>query len=102
MFSPKAFFLLAALLLLAGRSRAQSRADSPPPPPERVTVNVELPKAVGLLTDCTKIIFSRDEEDDDKLNRLVQRFRARKEKPVVTLQVEVPKNKVTKSLGIVE
>ena len=104
--------LLILLLLLAGTSRAQSGptpatpgpvpAAAPGPPEARqLTVNVELPKTVSLLSDCAKIIFSR-QDDGNTLSRLMQRFRARPEKQVMSLRVEVPTNKVTKTLGIIK
>ena len=116
----RSFVLVVALLLPAGAARAQSqpaRADSPAAPPEAVapttkrpgpqpparqlTVNVEVPKAVSFLSDCAKIVFSR-EDDGNTVGRLMQRFQSRKEKQVVSLRVDVPANKVTKTLGIVE
>ena len=98
--------MLAWLLLLAGTSRAQTGPEAKPrtvvPPPKLVTVNVELPRTLGLLSDCARIIFSRQDDDDSKLGRVVERIRNRREKPAVNLQIEVPRNKVTKTLGIVE
>jgi hypothetical protein len=104
MSATKVFFLLAVLLLLTHTSWAQSRPESKPTAPavKPMTVSVELPRAVGLLSDCAQILFSGQEEDEGKLSRLVDRIRTRREKPVVHLEVEVPRNKVTRSLGITE
>ena len=116
----RSLVLVVALLLPAGAARAQSqpaRADSPAAAPgavapttkrpgpqplaRQLTVNVEVPKAVSFLSDCAKIVFSR-EDDGNTVGRLMQRFRSRKEKQVVSLRVDLPANKVTKTLGIVE
>ena len=104
MSATKVFFLLAVLLLLTHTSWAQSRPESKPAPPpvKPVTVSVELPRALGVLGDCARIVFSSQDEDDSKLSRIVDRIRTRKEKPVLRMELEVPKNKVTTTLGLVE
>ena len=96
----KPFFLLAALLFKAGSGLAQS----PPPPapdPGYQQVSVAVPRAIMLLTDVAKVLFSR-EAGQDKVQALIERRRARAEKREQGLTISVPKNRLTRTLGLVD
>ena len=97
--------LLVVLLLVALSGRAQSRRESEVPageaPYQEVKVRVTLPKAIGIVRDYSKILLSRN-DDKDRLQRLTNRFRGKTAKPVVEVTVEVPRNWVTKKLGLAE
>ena len=105
MFKRKLLALLVMLLLAGTSGWAQTRR-APPPPAEdpdykEVTVAVTVPKAVSAIRDYGKILLSRS-DDKSRLERLTDRFRNKTEQDVVDVKVEVPKNWVTKKLGIVE
>ena len=102
----KPLTLLVALLLLTAVScPAQSRpaVATPPPGPQyqEVKVNVTLPKAVSIVRDYGKILLSRNSEKD-KLSRLRDQLKNKTDKPVVEVTVDVPRNWVTRKLGLVE
>lgn len=106
MFKSKVLGLLIFLLLVATSGWAQTRRETAPPPPEdpdykEVTVVVTVPKAVSAIRDYGKILLSRSEEKS-RFERLTDRFRHKTEQDVVDVKVEVPKNWVTKKLGIAE
>ncbi|UOQ67289.1 hypothetical protein [Hymenobacter volaticus] len=96
---------VALLLLTAVSSQAQSRraADPPLPDPQykEVKVSVTLPKAVNVIRDYGKILLSRNSEKD-RLSRLTDRMKDKTDKPVVEVTVDVPKNWVTRKLGLAE
>lgn len=96
--------LLVALLLKAAGSLAQSAsppAAPAPADPGYEQVSVEVPRAVTLITDVARVLFSRD-DSKSKVQALIDRRRARSEKRDQTLTVTVPKNKITRTLGLVE
>ncbi|UOG76079.1 hypothetical protein MTX78_05620 [Hymenobacter tibetensis] len=97
--------LLALLLFTAVSGQAQSRRAADPPLPEteykEVTVSVTLPKAVNVVRDYGKILLSRNSEEG-KLTRLSKRLKDKTDKPVVEMTVEVPKNWLTRKLGLTE
>ena len=96
----KPFFLLAALLFKIGSSMAQ-RPPPPAPDPGYQQVSVAVPRAVTLLTDVVKVLFSR-EVGQDKVQALIDRRRARAEKREPGLTISMPKNRLTRTLGLVE
>lgn len=106
---PKLPVLLAALLLRAASGAAQSTqpaaplpaAVAPPTDPAYEEVRVPVPRAVALLVDVGRVIFSRNSAPD-KVQDLIDKRRARSERRDQTLTVTVPKNKFTRSLGLVE
>ncbi|MBC8084664.1 MAG: hypothetical protein H7Z21_15815 [Hymenobacter sp.] len=97
--------VFAMLLLLATSGRAQGRrgAESPPRNPQyrEVRVSVTLPKAVNVIRDYGRILLTRN-QDKGKVQRLADRFRDKTAKPVVEVTVEVPRNWVTRKLGLAE
>ncbi len=101
----KLLTLLAFLLLLPMSSQAQSRpgAEVPKQDPkyQEVKVSVTLPKAVSIVRDCGKILLSRNNERD-KLGRLIKRLKDKNEELVIEGTVDVPKNWVTRKLGLAE
>ena len=92
--------LLPVLLLLAATARAQSPT-TPKPAAEQVSVTVPVPRAVVLLSDCVRVLFSRD-DGQDKIQALLDRRRARANKPADGLTLTLPKSKLTKALGLDE
>jgi hypothetical protein len=105
MFKSKLLGLLFFLLLSATSGWAQTRRAATPPPEDEdykeVTVVVTVPKAVSAIRDYGKILLSRS-DDKSRIERLSDRFRRKTEQDVVDVKVEVPKNWVTKKLGIAE
>ena len=96
--------LFAALVLKATNSLAQSQS-APPPPAPRATdyeqVSVPVPRAVTLITDVARVLLARD-AGPDKVQALIDRRRARSEKREQSLVINVPRNKLTRSLGLVD
>lgn len=96
--------LLAALLLKAPRCLAQSQS-APVPSSTRDSdyeqVSVPVPRAVTLITDVARVLLSR-EDTQDKVQMLIDRRRARSEKRNQSLVINIPKNRLTRSLGLVE
>ena len=96
--------LLAALLLRASSGLAQTGSLPPVPPPAGPNyqeVSVPVPRAVTLLTDVAKVLFSRDERQDT-VQALVEKRRARSEKRDQTLTITIPRNAFTRTLGLVD
>lgn len=97
--------LVALLLLTAVSSQAQSRRETNVTPTDpqyqEVKVSVTLPKAVSVIRDYGKILLSRNSEKD-RLSRLTDRLKDKTDKPVVDVTVEVPKNWITRKLGLAE
>ncbi|HEX8506134.1 MAG TPA: hypothetical protein VF630_12265 [Hymenobacter sp.] len=92
------------MLLKATSSFAQSA--SPPPRPDQPDpdyeqVSVEVPRAVTLITDVARVLFSRD-DSKSKVQAIIDKRRARSEKRDQTLTVSVPKNSITRTLGLVD
>lgn len=106
MFGKKLPFLLAALLLKAASGSAQSQSAPPSPPvsdpdPDYEQVSVPVPRAVSLLTDVAKVLLSRD-DSQNKVQTLVDRRRARSAKRDQSITISVPRNILTRTLGLVE
>lgn len=98
----KLFVLLIALLCKGVSGRAQSRpVPSAPPDSTQQQVVVPVPRAVSLLIDVATVLFTRD-TDKNKLQTLIDRRRARAEKGDQNLRITVPKNQLTRTLGLVE
>jgi predicted secreted protein len=104
MLSKKLPVLLVALLLKAASSAAQGPAAPPPPPPspDYQEVSVPVPRGVSLVTDVVRVLFSHDDEGRDKVQALIARRRARSEKRDQNLNISVPRNKLTRTLGLVD
>ncbi len=103
--STKLPVLFVALWLKAASSAAQSAtAPVPPPPPgpDYQEVSVPVPRAVSLVTDVVRVLFSRDDAGKDKVQALVERRRARSEKRDQNLNISVPRNRLTRTLGLVD
>ena len=91
--------LLPFMLLRAGGALAQTQ--SPPPNPDYEQVSVAVPRAVSLIADAASVLFSRN-EDENKVKALVERRRERSKKGDQSLRFTIPKNKLTRTLGLVE
>ncbi|WP_046243242.1 hypothetical protein [Hymenobacter terrenus] len=94
--------LLGALLLNASSGLAQSQPAPPAADPNYQQVSIPVPRAVSLIADVAKVLFSRDEAGKDKIQALIDRRRARSAKGDQNLNLSIPKNKVTRTLGLVE
>lgn len=92
--------LLPFLLLRAGGALAQTQ---PPLPSEAdyEQVSVPVPRAVSLIADAASVLFSRNEEVN-KVQALVDRRRERSKKGDQSLRFTIPKNRLTRTLGLVE
>ena len=105
MSSQKLPILLTALLFGAASAAAQTHAPSAPAPappdPDYQQGSVPVPRAVSLVADVTKVLFSR-ETAADKLQALMDRRRTRSERSDQSLTISVPKNKLTRTLRLVE
>ncbi|WP_310394320.1 hypothetical protein [Hymenobacter sp.] len=95
-------FLLAALVLKVTSGLAQSPPARPAPPdPGYQRVSVPVPRAVLLIADVAGAFFSRD-DSKSKVQHLLDRRRARSEKRDQSVDITVPKNKLTRTLGLVD
>ncbi|WP_426060827.1 hypothetical protein [Hymenobacter sp. B1770] len=104
MSSKKLPVLLAALLLKVTSSLAQggpAPSQAPPPDPDYQEVSVPVPRAVSLIMDVAKVLTTTDSKKD-KIQDLVDRRRARSEKQDQSIIITIPKNKLTRTLGLVE
>lgn len=98
--------MLAAALLKTTSSLAQNQplAAAPPARPDRSSyedVSVPVPRAVTLLSDVLGVLVSRN-EGQDKVTALIARRRERAKKGGQDLHISLPKNRLTRSLGLVE
>lgn len=103
--SKKLPVLLVALLLKATGSMAQSQPSPTAkavPDPDYEQVSVPVPRAVSLLTDVAKTLFSRNDEGKGKVQELIDRRHERSEKRDHNLTITVPRNRFTRTLGLVE
>ncbi|OGX83245.1 hypothetical protein [Hymenobacter glacialis] len=64
-------------------------------------VSVPVPRAVTLVTDVARVLFSRD-DSQDKVQTLIDKRRARSEKGDQSLTVTIPRNVFTRTLGLVD
>lgn len=97
-------FLLPFLLLRASGALAQAPAPAPAPPaptPGYEQVSVPVPRAVSLIADAVGVLFSRNGEEN-KVQALIDRRRERSKKGDQSLNFTIPKNKLTRTLGLVE
>lgn len=104
MLPKKLFSVVAALLLKAGSSLAQTAPPTPVTPPPSTNeqqVSVPVPKAVSLLADVVGVLVSRN-EGQDKVQTLLERRRERTKKGPQTIDFNVPKNKLTRALGLTD
>lgn len=103
MSAKKISVLLVALLLKAASSRAQAAHPAPPPPdPDYQQVSVPVPRAVSLLTDVASVLFSRDTDGKSKVQALLDRRKERSDKSDQSVKLSIPKNGLTRTLGLVE
>ena len=104
MSSKKLPVLLAALLLKVTSSVAQSAPTPAVPPrsnPGYQEVSVPVPRAVTLVTDVAKVLFSRD-DSQNKVQTLIEKRRTRSEKRDQNLTITIPRNVFTRTLGLVD
>jgi len=97
--------LLAALVFKVTSSMAQSPpspARQQPADPDYQEVTVPVPRAVSLVTDVASVLFSRSPEGKSKVQEIVDRRRKRSETGDQSLKVSIPKNGLTRTLGLVE
>lgn len=95
--------LLAASLLQATTSLAQALPAAPLPPPAATEqqVSVPVPRALSLLADVVSVLVSRN-EGQDKVQTLLARRRERSKKGPQTIDFSLPKNKLTRALGLAD
>ncbi|MDO7849499.1 hypothetical protein Q5H92_24250 [Hymenobacter sp. M29] len=97
--------LFAALAFKATSSMAQSQSAPKGPPaidPDYQEVTVAVPRAVSLVTDVAAALFSRSSDGKSKVQDIVDRRRKRSESGDQSLKVSIPKNGLTRTLGLVE
>jgi hypothetical protein len=63
---------------------------------------VQVRRAMSLVTDVVRVLFSYNDEGRDKVQPLIARRRARSEKRDQNLNISVPRNKLTRTLGLVD
>jgi hypothetical protein len=100
MSTKKLVVLLAALLLKAASSKAQTA--QPPSNPDYQQVSVPVPRAVSLLSDVASVLLTRDPDGKGKVQALLDRRKERSEKRDQSLRLSIPKNGLTRTLGLVE
>jgi hypothetical protein len=97
--------LLAAALLKVTAGLGQAAPASPIPPPAATAkeqqVSVPVPRAVSLLADVVGVLVSRN-EGQDKVQTLLERRRERNRKGPQTIDFSVPKNGLTRALGLAD
>ena len=101
MSTKKLVVLLAALLLKAASSKAQT-TQPPPSNSDYQQVSVPVPRAVSLLSDVASVLFTRDPDGKGKVQALLDRRKERSEKRDQSLRLSIPKNGLTRTLGLVE
>ena len=96
--------LVVALLLKAANAVAQSQPPpaTPPSDADYQQVSVPVPRAVSLLADVAGVLFSRDNQGKDKVDALVERRRQRSEKRDQSVNLSIPKNRLTRVLGLTD
>ena len=60
-----------------------------------------VPRAVSLIVDLASVLFSRNKEEN-KVQALIDRRRERSKKGDQNLNFTIPKNTLTRTLGLVE
>jgi len=104
MLPKKLLSLLAAFLLKAGSILAQTAppATVPPPPAANTQqVSVPVPRAISPLADVVGVLVSRN-EGQDKVQTLLDRRQERSKKGPQTIDFSVPRNKLTRALGLAD
>lgn len=101
MSTKKLVVLLAALLLKAASSKAQT-TQPPPSNSDYQQVSVPVPRAVSLLSDVASVLLTRDPDGKGKVQALLDRRKERSEKRDQSLRLSIPKNGLTRTLGLVE
>ncbi|MBF9222067.1 hypothetical protein [Hymenobacter ruricola] len=97
--------LLVALAFKATSSLAQSQptpARPPAPDPDYEQVTVPVPRAVSLVTDVAAALFSRNPEGKSKVEDIMDRRRKRSETGDQNVRLSIPRNGLTRTLGLVE
>ena len=102
MSTKKLVVLLAALLLKAASSKAQTTQPPPPSNSDYQQVSVPVPRAVSLLSDVASVLLTRDPDGKGKVQALLDRRKERSEKRDQSLRLSIPKNGLTRTLGLVE
>lgn len=96
--------LLAATLLKVSASLGQTAPAAPTPAPPTANeqqVSVPVPRAMSLLADVVGVLVSRN-EGQDKVQTLLERRRERSKKGAQTIDFSVPKNRLTRALGLAD
>ena len=96
----KLLILLSFLLLRADGALAQTQTP-PPPNPDYEQVNVPVPRVVSLIAEVASVLLLRN-GDENKVRALVNRRRERSKKGDQSLRITIPKNTLTRTLGLVE
>ena len=100
----KLLSFLTVFLLKAGSSIAQTAPPPPTPPPPAANVqqvSVAVPRAVSLLADVVGVLVSHN-QGQDKVQTLMERRRERSRKGAQTIYFSVPKNALTRVLGLAD
>ena len=98
--SPRKLLILLPFLLLRA-SGALAQTQTPPPNPDYEQISVPVPRVVSLIADVANVLFSRN-GDENKVRALVNRRRERSKKGDQSLRIIIPKNTLTRTLGLVE
>ncbi|MBF9143366.1 hypothetical protein [Hymenobacter properus] len=85
---------------LAQSQPTPARPATPDPDYQQLTVPV--PRAVSLVTDVASVLFSRSPEGKSKVQEILDRRHKRSETGDQSLRVSIPKNGLTRTLGLVE
>ncbi len=90
------------MLLKATASLGQAATTVPPSAAAtEQQVSVPVPRAVSLLVDVVGVLVSRN-EGQDKVQTLLERRRERNKKGPQTIDFSVPKNRLTRTLGLAD
>jgi len=84
---------------------AQSQPSPARPPaadPDYQQVTVPVPRAVSLVTDVAAALFSRNSDGKSKVQDIMDRRRKRSESGDQSVKMSIPKNGLTRTLGLVE
>jgi hypothetical protein len=102
MSAKKLSVLLVALLLKAASGKAQTTNPPSPRDPDYQQVSVPVPRAVSLVSDVASVLLSRDDDGKGKVQALLDRRKARSEKRDQSVRFSIPKNGLTRTLGLVD
>ena len=70
--------------------------------PDYQQVTVPVPRAVSLVTDVAAALFSRNSDGKSKVQDIMDRRRKRSESGDQSVKMSIPKNGLTRTLGLVE